>query len=431
MENKNPMPKIYLQHYGCSSNTADAEIMRGLLQESGFQLVENPQESDVNLVLTCVVKTPTEVKVSKRLKELEALGTPLIVAGCMPESMAERVRSLVPQASLLGPDHVEEVAKVAWGALRGQRMEALGRAPTDKTCLPRARLNPLVHVAPISSGCLGNCAYCIVKLARGSIQSYPWEGVVEDVERAVAEGCREVWVTAEDTAAYRAGGVNLAGLLERIAGVPGEFRVRVGMCNPNTLSPILEEFIEALSSPKIYKFVHIPVQSGNNQVLKAMNRGYTVEDFKAIVERLREAYPEVGLSTDIICGFPGETWEMFQDSLRLVEWLRPDVLNISRYWERPGTPAIRLPGKVHGRETKRRSRVLTQLWRRLGVEAGRRWLGWEGEVLVTERSRRGGVVGRNYAYKTVVLDAEVPLGTFTRVRVVGEPGVGYVRGVPV
>ena len=422
------MPKIHVKSYGCSANIADAEIARGALTQHGHTLVETSEEADINIILTCVVKTPTEHKVSKELRRLEVSGKPLIVAGCMPKSMTKQVKALVPAASLVGPDDVERIVEAVQHTLEGEQVTYIDGEATDRTCLPRVRENPLVHIAPISTGCLGNCSYCIVKLARGHLYSFPADRIVKDVRDAVTNGCREVWVTAEDTATYNDKGTRLPALLDMITGVEGDFRVRVGMTTPNQLEPVLDDMIESLRSPKLYKFIHIPIQAGNDEILQRMRRRYTVHEFKDVVNRLREAIPEIGISTDIICGFPGETMDQFMDSMNLIEWLRPDVLNINRFWERPGTDASKMPGRLHGRDTKARSRLMTDLWKRIAVEVGERWIGWEGEALLTEHGKRGTKVGRNYVYKAVALKTDAPLGSFVNVRV-EKSGVGYLTAV--
>ena len=424
------MPSVYVKVYGCSANTADAEIAKGMLANAGYTIVDSPRQSDINMVLSCIVKTPTEQKVTKHLRQLAATGTPLLVAGCMPKAMAGRVEAVVPEASMVGPNDLDRVVEAVGRMLMGERAVYVDGAPSDRTCLPRVRANRLVHIAPICTGCLGDCSYCIVKCARGRLHSYPAERIVEDVRDAVDDGCREVWVTAEDTAAYRDGDVRLPQLLNMITRVPGDFKVRVGMMTPNQAAPLLDGLVAAYASDKVYKFLHVPVQSGNDTVLRAMRRRYTAEEFKALVSRFRESFPEIGVSTDIICGFPGETQGQFRDSLELIKWLRPDVVNISRFWERPGTEASNLPDKLHGRETKERSRVLTALWRELAVDVGRRWLGWEGTVLLTERGKGTSKVGRNYAYKAVAVETPAELGETVHVRVTGA-GVGFLEAAAV
>jgi len=417
--------KVYVEVYGCSANVADSEIASGLLGEAGHTPVASPEEADAHIVLTCIVKTPTELKMVKRLKKLAALGRPLVVAGCMPKAERWLVEEVAPMASLMGPDDLLRIEEVVEATLDGRRVEMLHGSPQNRTCLPRMRRNPVVHIAPIASGCLGDCSYCIVKLARGRLHSFPVDEIVGDARRAISEGCREIWLTGEDTAAYRWQGVRLPQLLEELSGLEGRFLIRVGMMTTNQAETILDELMDAYRSEKVFKFLHVPVQSGNDDILRRMRRRYAVDEFRSLVAQFREAFPDLSLSTDIICGFPGETEAQFRESMSLVEEVQPDVLNISRFWPRPGTDAAQMEGQLHGRETKRRSRMLTRLWRRLSLERSQRWLGWEGSVLVDELGREGSLIGRNYAYKPIVLRAVTGLGDFVKVRVT-EARAGYL-----
>ena len=419
------MPNVYVKSYGCSANTADAEIAKGALLEEGYTLVGDPEEADLNIIVTCVVKTPTEQKVSRELKELEASGKPLIVAGCMPKSMNTKVLELVPTASLVGPDDIERMPEAVQNTLNGNKVVFIDGDPTDRTCLPRVRANSLVHIAPISTGCLGNCSYCIVKFARGHLYSFPVDSIVSDIQQAVDDECKEIWVTAEDTSTYNDNGIRIPELLDRITAIEGDFRVRVGMTTPNSLDEVMPGLLESLKNEKMYHFIHIPIQAGNDDILKGMRRKYTVRQFKDVVEKLRAVYPDIGLSTDIICGFPGETDEQFQDSLDLVTWLRPDVLNINRFWERPGTDAAEMPGRLHGRDTKERSRRMTTLWKELAVDVGMKWMGWEGEILLSEDGKNDTKVGRNFVYKSIAVKTDKPLGSFIKVKV-KDVGIGFL-----
>lgn len=420
------MPSVYVKAYGCSANLADSEIAKGILHDNGFDIRSNIDSSDVNVILTCIVKTPTEQKILKEIKRLMDTGTPLVIAGCMPKAMLDKAKEFVPPASLVGPDDIEKIAEVVDLTLQGYSVVYVDGRPTDRTCYPRKRKNKIIHIAPISSGCLGNCSYCIVKFARGELFSFPADNVVHDARKALDYGCKEIWVTAEDTAAYNDNGEMLPDLLRRLCQIPGDFRIRVGMMTPNQLIPIKNELIEAFNHEKIFKFIHIPVQSGNNVILRKMNRQYTVEDFKNIVYNIRTFFPSISISTDIICGFPGETHEQFHDSVKLIRDINPDVLNISRFWGRPGTAASLMEGRLHGRETKARSRRLTALWKKIALEVGEKWLGWTGKVLIDEKGKNGTMVGRNFAYKTVVINDDVKLGDWVQVKVT-DLGVGYLK----
>ena len=411
------MARVHVEVYGCSANQADAEIAAGLLVEAGHTLVEREEDADVSVLLTCIVKTPTERKIVRRLRSLG--GRRIVVAGCMPKVLRGVVEDVSPGASLVGPDDVARIPEAVEEAAAGGRVVCLDGAAPNRTCLPRVRRSGVVHIAPIASGCLGSCSYCIVKVARGRLHSFPHEEIIMDAEAAVASGCGEIWVTAEDTAAYEYRGVRLPELLEMLGAVKGRFMVRVGMMTPNSALPIADDLIEAFRGEKIFRFIHAPVQAGSDEVLMRMRRRYVIEEFRELVTRFRKRIPDVGISTDIICGFPGESEAQFEESLRLVEWLHPDALNMSRFWPRPETEAAGLDGQHNGRVTKDRSRRLDELWTRVGREANRAWLGWEGDVLLDELGHSGAKMGRTRSYKAVAVVTEARLGEWIKVRVTG------------
>jgi tRNA A37 methylthiotransferase MiaB len=206
-----------------------------------------------------------------------------------------------------------------------------------------------------------------------------------------------------------------------------KFFVRVGMMNPDTIMPVLKELIEAYKSPKLFKFLHIPVQSGNDRVLKMMGRKYTVLDFKRCSGD-EEGISELSISTDIIVGFPGESEEEFMDSMRLLEWLKPDVLNLSRFTPRPGTAAAGMEGQLKGEVTKERSERMAKLFGKILDANNRGWLGWEGEVYADERGKNESFMARNYAYKPVVIKTKEDIrGRFLRVKIRGTSRY-YIEG---
>jgi len=419
------LTRVNVEVYGCSANQADAEIASGLLTAAGHTLVDDAESADVSVILTCIVKTPTEVKIVRRLEALR--GKRVVVAGCMPKALRSLVEQTMPEASMIGPDDVVKITDAVEATAAGNKVVFLEGTSPDRTCLPRARRSKVIHIAPIAAGCLGNCSYCIVKVARGRLFSFPVEGIVEDTEAAVASGCREIWVTAEDTAAYDAGGVRLPELIERLTAIEGKFMVRVGMMTPNSALPIFDDLISAFKNPKVYRFVHAPVQSGSDAVLAAMRRKYTIGQFKELITRFREELPSVGVATDIICGFPGETEGQFRESLDFVEWLRPDMLNISRFWPRPNTEAAAMRNQFPSRITKDRSRLMDDLWWRVNADVNRGWLGWEGDVFLDKVGHSGFKEGRTETYKAVVLKTRKRLGERVRVKVT-DIAKGYLIG---
>ncbi len=419
---------FYIESYGCSANTASSEIMEGLLERVGMIRVSSAENADIIIINTCIVKMPTEHHMIKRITEFYNLyPQKLIVAGCMPEAEPELVKRIAPKASMLGTHHIKEIVNGAKKILIGQRFELLGYANEIKLSLPRVRKNPAIAIVPISEGCLGNCSYCIVKFAKGKLFSYPIEEVLKEIEHSVKAGCKEIWITSQDNSAYgldRQKKSQLPELLYKIGKLPGRFWARVGMMDPDGILPVIDDLVESFRSEKIFKFIHIPVQSGNNEILKKMRRRYTVENFKEIVKIFRKSIPKISLSTDIICGFPSETREQFMDSVNLIKEIKPDVLNISRFWAMPGTEALQMKEQIQGNETKERSKLLTEEFKKIALEKNIAELRTEQLVFIDEEKKVGGkieYIGRTEFYRPVAVSSDNRDGRifkkFVRVRI--------------
>ncbi|MGM5485087.1 MAG: tRNA (N(6)-L-threonylcarbamoyladenosine(37)-C(2))-methylthiotransferase [Nanobdellota archaeon] len=395
------MSKVYFFTQGCSANVADSEIMAGRLKESGFTIVDDAESSDIIILNSCAVKGPTISTFRRTLKEFEKMEKPIVVAGCLPQ--AEQDLSILGEHSVVGLGHIDRIVEVVEETLNGSALRVLTRESASRLNKPKVRNNYLVEIVPISEGCMGNCAYCKTKLAKGDLVSYPEEDIVRHVKRAVRDGVLEVWITSQDTSIYGKDiGTNIVNLLKRIISIPGSFRVRLGMANPKPLLGFLDEFSWVMKNEKMYSFLHIPVQSGSNEVLKDMGRDYSVEDFKFIIRHLREEIPDITIATDIICGYPTESEEQFRESYELVKKIRPDVLNISRFWPMEGTRAAKLK-PLDGGLVKSRSSSMTKLYHKIAREKNESWIGWKGPVYITERGKNNEYVGHNHSYKQVVV----------------------------
>ena len=355
---------------------------------------------------TCAVKGPTENRIINAIKHAPK-NKKIIVAGCLPKISFERLLREVPFDGAVGPSVGGEIVDVVTRVAAGERVLDLGGLNNmPKLNLPKIRSNPVVSVVPINYGCLGSCSYCCVVQARGHLRSYSLEEVVERVSCDLTDGAREFWVTSQDTACYgKDFRSNLAKLLKALDGVGGDFKIRVGMMTPNMVTEMQEELIDAFKSDKVFKFLHLPVQSGDDETLNRMRRFYTVAEFKAIVDAFRAQFPDLTLATDVIVGFPGETEVAFEKTLKLLEDVKPDITNVSKFFARPKTAAAQIQDSLVGRdEIKRRSAVTAQSARRVSLERNKRWIGWVGEVLVDEKGKvEGSWVGRNFAYKPVVV----------------------------
>ncbi len=428
MKNKTPNEplKICIENYGCSANYNNGEIIAGLLKKAGHEIVGKSGESKADIIIlnTCTVKEPTEKKIMKRIKKIPK-NKKLIVAGCMPEVQADEIRKIRKDASLLGIGRIEKITELVEKLKQGKNQNYIGGNKETKLLLPRIRKNPVIEIVQISEGCNQNCSYCIVRLAKGELVSYPAEKIVEEIKQSVKQGCREIWITSQDNAAYENG---LAELLEQIVKIEGNFMVRVGMMNPAHIIPIKKELIKAYKNKKIFKFLHIPVQSGNDRVLKLMNRKYSAAEFKKIISDFRKEIPGITISTDIICGFPTETDAEFRDSLKLVKELRFDVVNVSRFGARPGTAAAKMK-QIHGRETKMRSQKMTRLSKSLIKDNLKKWKGTNQKILVDEfGKKKGQFVGRTENYLPVVVEGKFKLGDSLTVKIT-DSKEHYLTGV--
>jgi len=409
--------KVYIESYGCSANLADAEIIAGLLLDAEYTITQSPSEADLNIIVTCTVKDPTYQRMVTRLKALTSLGRPMIVAGCMPKTSKDAILRINPQASLLGPISVDRIREVAERTLKGERVQELNDT-YNKLLQPRVLRNPVVGVVQIASGCLSACSFCQVKIARGKLRSFDEALILEEIVRLVKRGCREIWLTSQDNGCYgKDRGSSLADLLDKIAKLDGCFKVRVGMMNPTHIIYDIGRIVDVLREEKFFKFLHIPVQSGCNDVLSDMRRGYTREDFIGIVNEARRMIPAVTLSTDVIVGYPTEKEECFKETIAMLEQVKPDVVNISRFSPRPGTRAALLP-QLPVTVVKQRSATLHNLVKLITLEKNKSWLGWRGEALVDEEVK-GAKVARNPYYKAILLYDGVELGSYVDVEVKG------------
>lgn len=413
---------IFIETYGCSANLHESELIGGLLQRAGYDIVIDINIADIVIVNSCVVKSVTEQKLLYRLKEIsdQYPDKKIVVTGCAPETLKEKLYAISPYINLVSTHQIKKIPQAIKKIQDGKQVELLGQTTDVKLCLPVIRKNPIIDIVPISSGCIGNCTYCMTRLAKGKLFSYPKNKILEEISGAVEAGCKEIWLTGQDVGAYEMDQYDksqLPDLMNKISETPGKFLVRIGMMNPDNVKPILNELIESFNGKKMYKFIHIPIQSGSNDILKIMNRLYTAEEYEEIIEAFRDAF-RCTIWTDIIVGYPGETDEQFRETLELIKRTEPDYVNISRFAKRDDTAAARLK-QLDTEEMKRRTATLTNLVSNIALKKNKEWIGWNGDILITERGKKDGQwIGRNFAYKPVVINKNGNLlGKFVKVRI--------------
>ena len=401
------MAKIFVEAYGCSASFADSEMISGLILNGGHTLADDSSESDLNIIVTCSVKDATANKMIHRIKSLKS--KPLVVAGCFPKAEKSTVEKFAENASLLGPNSLGKTLQVIDSTLNGRKQVSLEDSDLSKVGLPKVRLNPVVGIVEIASGCMSECTFCQTKLSKGDLSSYRLGDIVRQVQTEIKEGCKEVWLTSTDNGCYGFDiGTDLPSLVNAVVEIPDDFMIRVGMMNPMYMPRIKEALIESFNNDKVFKFLHIPVQSGSDKVLHDMKRGHTVNTFREIVKRAKERFGDFTISTDVIVGFPSETEEDFQKTVNLLDETRPDVVNLSKYSARPGTEAAEWK-QIDVAEIKRRSKIIFEQINKISIENNKKWIGWTGKVLFDEKIDEG-IKGRNFAYKPVFVRNAVDIG---------------------
>lgn len=376
--------RVYIETYGCRYNFGDTANLVEVLKHNGSTLVNTAGEAEAVILNTCTVVGPTERRMLRRLAQLREKN--LFVTGCMPMVQREAI-SVVCTPNFIPPDAIRAVYRSV-GTVEGGG----------------------VGIVQIARGCLGKCTYCITRTARGELKSFPASEIRQKVQAFIHAGTMEIQLTAQDTGAWgRDMCRTLPELLHECCELSGQYMIRVGMMNPATVKGILQPLVDAFASDHIFKFVHLPVQSGSDRILRRMGRGYTVEDFKTIVAAFRKKYPDISIATDMIVGFPGETEEDFSMSVSLIDCLRPNKVNVTRYSPRPFTGAMQekdFPDEVK----KERSRILNARAEHVYTAINAPWLTRVVPFVVTETIRPGSVFARTPFYTGVVLNEALPLG---------------------
>uniref|UniRef100_A0A8C8RLW4 tRNA-t(6)A37 methylthiotransferase n=1 Tax=Pelusios castaneus TaxID=367368 RepID=A0A8C8RLW4_9SAUR len=382
--------KIWIRTWGCSHNNSDGEYMAGQLAAYGYKITENAAEADLWLLNSCTVKNPAEDHFRNSIKKAQENDKKVVLAGCVPQ--AQPRQDYLKGLSIIGVQQIDRVVEVVEETIKGHSVRLLGQKKDNgkrlggaRLDLPKIRKNPLIEIISINTGCLNACTYCKTKHARGDLASYPIEELVDRAKQSFQEGVCEIWLTSEDTGAYgRDIGTDLPTLLWKLVEViPEGAMLRLGMTNPPYILEHLEEMAKILNHSRVYAFLHIPVQSASDSILMDMKREYCVADFKRVVDFLKEKVPGITIATDIICGFPGETDEDFQDTMKLVEEYKFPSLFINQFYPRPGTPAAKIH-QVPALVKKQRTKDLSQLFHSYNPYDHK--VGERQRVLVTEES---------------------------------------------
>jgi MiaB-like tRNA modifying enzyme len=451
-QTNNTQKLCYIETYGCTANQNNSEIVAGMLTQHGFIITNNPEISDIIILNTCVVKDKTISKIKRRIQDLKQFSSNknklLIIAGCMPETeKLKKLRNLNPNLIFLGTHHFKDIINL----LRDynekkldekKQQEYIGIEKENKKeiklCLPKIPANKLISITQISEGCLGNCSFCLARLAKHSLFSYPKEQILKSIESDLQNNAKEIWLTCQDCASYGLDWNNkekkhrLPELLKEILSLKHKFKLRLGMMDINNVLPVFDDLLGIYKNPKIYKFLHIPIQSASNKILKHMNRFYTIEQAERIIEKFRTSFPNGVIATDIIVGYPAETEEEHKQNMQFIEKFQPDILNLSKFSSHKQTPAGKLK-KIKNSIIKKRTTELMKLHRETSKQNKEKYLNKKIKVFINRKIQNSQSLheARDENYNIILLKCEKEmLGKEAEVKIT-EIGVHHMFGEPV
>ncbi len=428
--------RVYIETYGCQMNVSDSELMAGILTQSGHQTVPLLDDADVVLVNTCAIRENAETKVINRLTQLnhrKRRQPELIigVCGCMAQHLRDKLIDAAPYVDLvMGPDAYRDLPIALDSLARGVESHV---SMTDRDPFVGLRLDKsedYADIAPIRKegirawltiqrGCDKMCTFCIVPFVRGRERSLPLKLLVEDVEKLVDQGFKEVVLLGQTVNSYHDNAADFGDLLYAVGDINGLERVRFTSPHP---ADATDSMIDAMAnSPAVCKHLHLPLQSGSTEVLERMRRTYTAEEYRDLVSKLRERVPDIAITTDVIVGFCGETEEEFQQTYEMMADIRYDSAFMFKYSEREGTLAHKafpddVPEKVKGERLKR----IIELQEKISAEINTATVGDTVAVLVEGESRRDAdkYHGKSDGFKTAVFPkADSKVGDVVNVRV--------------
>ena len=390
------MKKFYLEGYGCSLNLGETEQISGFLKKNEFSITKKIKDANFIVINTCSVKMVTEQRMISRIQKFLSEKKPsakIIVTGCLAKTNKVQLERLGENIIVLDTK-LESLADVL-------------KLKTEKFSpkIIEEKSKKYISIIPISVGCIGNCTYCASRLARGDLTSYSIKDINDSFKRALDRGSKEIWITSQDNGCYGFDiGKTLPDLIKVLLKNKGDYRLRIGMMNPRHFKKIKKELIPLFEDNRLYQFLHLPLQSGSNKVLKEMNRMTTIEEFLSVEKYIRKRVPNMRISTDIIVGFPGESDSDFKKSIKAIKDAKINVLNTARYGKRKGTVAAVMKNQFTEGQKKERSKELFVESRKLFAKQNKVFVGTKHIAFVSDNAIKNGFVARTQNYAPVVVD---------------------------
>lgn len=415
---RNPEFKTYsILTYGCTFNQADSLKIESLLEQENFRR-SSIFNASLLIINTCAVKHSTHTKIMFKIKDLarQYPHKKIIVTGCLPFidiDVNQEISQIVNhQGAILHPHEISNFIQIVNSLYDHQNfttLESKNLVSRDKSNLPlkmTTKSHPKFSLPiQISEGCNNNCSYCCTTIARGNLVSFDEDQILNQIQTAIKFGIKEILLTSQDLGNYNSKGMKLHDLLRKISELEGNVNFRLGMLNPDYLVENIDQFLQIFEDKRFYRFLHIPIQSANNRVLKIMRRKYQVKHLDKIIDKIYHFDPYFSLATDIITGFPTETDEEHLESLNYIKNWKPDVLNISKFSSRPNTDAKNMQ-QHRSQIIKKRSKDFSRLFKTYKSQSLSKWIGWKGEILINEekKNREYPFSGRNLYYLPIILE---------------------------
>jgi len=410
---------ILLISQGCSANLSESEQIAGLLTANGFDVEFTPTNPNAVILNLCTVKGDSSALKAVRIAKEKYPKIPMLVTGCTTPELIAALQKIDKSISVASTHAVERMPSLIKKVIDGETILDLQKEHSPKLGLPKIRKNSIVGIISIAEGCMDACSFCSTRMVKGKLKSYDVSQIVEEAKILVKDGCKEIWLTAQDASCYGFDtGTDLAELVQQILSkAKGDYRIRMGMGNPRHTLSYAEKLVEVYKDERVFRFLHLPVQSGSDKILQSMKRKHTVQDYKKLVELFYNEFSDFAISTDIIVGFPGEAEEDFQKSLDLIKWSKPTGCNRTRFVPRKGTLAATMQNQIPNAEKYRRSAELTKIFTETALQNNLKYVGTEQSILIDEVGKRNSWIGRANNYKPVAVHGDYKIGDRLNVKV--------------
>ena len=442
---------IFIETFGCTSNQSISESISWFLKNNNFTLIDehNINNLDIYFCNTCTVKYTTEQKILHKIRQFSDCNKFVVVIGCMANIQSEKIKNINPKSIILKYCSTLQIKNVLSFInkykninlvsisevieLNNKLNENYKKNDLNYLQLDKLRINKNIHICIISKGCTFNCSYCIVKKAKGNLVSYSPIEIIDNINRALCEGCNEIWITSQDNGQYGLDfkknslyyKYNISKLLKEIQNINMNFKIRLGMMNPNSILPIINDLIPLFKNNKMYKVLHIPIQSASNNVLKNMNRKYNIENVNFIINEFRKSIPNITIITDIIVGFSYETDDDFKQTIDWIQKILPDKINISRYSKREKTLSYNFKN-LDSRIITKRNKYLVKISDKIKQKKKELFIGKNINVFISKFTKKGNILGRTEEYIPVLFKNNLnylKIGTIVNVKITGaRPG---------